>query len=86
MISRFPTPSQPDSLLVATESGDKSGTITIDPVVQGKVQSEPARDGAPPGPEGQGSKDGWSRIPLDATPTEADGVRVLDPGRQRAIR
>lgn len=75
---RFPTPSQPDSLLVATEAGDKSGTITIDPVVQGKVQR--SRRVTARLQDLKDSKDGWSRIPLDATPTEADGVRVLIQG------
>jgi RHS repeat-associated protein len=72
---KFPTPSQPDSLLVATDKGDKVGTITIDPVVQGKVQHDRrviARL--------QDLKSGWSRIPLDATPTDADGVRILIRG------
>ena len=72
---RFPAPSQPDSLLVAADGGNKNGTITIDPVVQGKVQRN-RRVTA----HLKDLKDGWSRIPLDATPTEADGVRVLIQG------
>ena len=72
---RFPKASQPDSLLVATDAGDKTGTITIDPVVQGKVQ-----EGRRVRARLQDLKGGWSRIALDATPTEADGVRVSIQG------
>src|SRR6185437_7346779 len=72
---RFPKASQPDSLLVATDTGDKTGTITVDPVVNGKVQSDRRVTARL-----QDLKNGWSRVPLDATPTEADGVRVAIQG------
>jgi RHS repeat-associated protein len=75
---KFATPSQPESLLVATDGGEKNGTITIDPVVQGKVQR--TRRVTAHLQDLKEGRDGWSRIPLDATPTEADGVRVVVQG------
>ena len=72
---RFPTPSQPDSLLVGIDKGERAGTITVDPVVRGKVQS-----GRRVTAELKELAAGWSRIPLDATTTEADGVRVTIHG------
>lgn len=73
---RFPKASQPDSLLVATDTGDKSGIVTIDPVVLGKVQHERRVTARLQDIKGGG----WTRIPLDATPTEAEGVRVSIQG------
>jgi RHS repeat-associated protein len=75
---KFATPSQPESLLVATDGGEKNGTITIDPVVQGRVQR--TRRVTAHLQDLKEGRDGWARIPLDATPTEADGVRVVVQG------
>jgi RHS repeat-associated protein len=70
---RFPGPSQPDSLLVSVEKGAK-GTIAVEPIVKGKLGGHGATaDLSKLAP-------GWNRIALDATPTEAEGVRIAFKG------